>query len=384
MTKAITYNLKLNEENSNHYYNEIATYADFVHEFIERNYAWIISQYHSFVINKIYEKERSRGEYCIELLIIGMCWNKYSGASRNTSQIVLSTLNLLNNKKNTRLPFSEKIEKLKSFILGSFVVPKINEADKSYEYNLNNFNKLIYWLESTGEFVEEVNKLKNWSAFFSSLNEWKVDFIISSSVALYDWFTISSHITLGKYTEDLQEFLKQHPHKYKHRNDIIFTGKDETEYYLNMICAEIINKALEPVFEKSIKRTIVIPDCMKTNSNQCTLNNFDDVSCCTECTLDCSIAKLFKIGSDYDFNVEIIRHSQNFSQLYSKLNSCHDIGYIVAACLLNMAPTAFALRNTDISAQYISLDYCGCKFHWDEKGVSTDLNREHLFKFLNN
>lgn len=384
MNKAITYDLKLTEENSNNYYNEIGTYADFVHEFIERNYAWIISQYHSFIINKTYEKEKSRGEYCIELLMLGLCWSKYSGASHNTSRIALSVLDLLNGKKKIRLPFPEKFEKLRGFILGSFVVPHINEAHKSYEHNLNNFHKLLYWLESTGEFTEEVSKLKSWSTFFTSINDWKVDFIISSSVAIYDWFTISSHITLNKYTENLQEFLRKHPYKYKYRSDVIFTGKDETEYHLNMVSTEIINKAMQPAFEKSLKRTLLIPDCIKIDSDRCAFITGTDTNCCNECNLNCSISHLVKFGLENDFNVEIIKHSQNFSQLYSKLNSNHDNGYIVAACLLNMAPTAFALRNLDINAQCISLDYCGCKLHWDEKGIPTDLNAEHLFKFLNN
>jgi uncharacterized protein len=378
MIKPITYNLRYDSENSDDYFDEIANYADFVHEFIERNYAWIISQYQSFVLNKIYEKERSRGEYCLELLMLGMVWHKYSGASQNTSKLILSIVDFLNSKGVYGFKLKNKIEKLNGFLIGAFVAPHINEAHKSYNYTQENFLKLLFWMDATGKFKEEISRLKNWSALFSSLNEWKIDFIISSAIAIFDWFTISSHLTLGKYTENLAEFLKEHPKGYKYREDGIFTGKDETEYHFNMVGSEIINNGFKTEFEKLTDKVLLIPDCMRAELEMCSANNLE----CDKCNASCRVNRLRKLESENFFDVKVIPHSNYYVKYFEQLKMNRDTGLIVATCLPNIVTSSFVLRQSDIQTQFIALDYCGCKKHWHWDGIATDLNENQILKII--
>ena len=53
-------------------------------------------------------------------------------------------------------------------------------------------------------------------------------------------------------------------------------------------------------------------------------------------------------------------------------------GYIEVACVLNLLEGGYAMKNLELPAQCVFLDYCGCINHWHPLGTPTNLNRKHL------
>ncbi|WLD29947.1 MULTISPECIES: DUF116 domain-containing protein [unclassified Clostridioides] len=55
-----------------------------------------------------------------------------------------------------------------------------------------------------------------------------------------------------------------------------------------------------------------------------------------------------------------------------------DVGIIGVACVLNLISGGWKVKNFGFVPQCVVLDYCGCKNHWHEKGIVTDINVDRL------
>ena len=55
-----------------------------------------------------------------------------------------------------------------------------------------------------------------------------------------------------------------------------------------------------------------------------------------------------------------------------------EYGVVAVACLLNIAPGGYEMRELEIPSQCVLLDWCGCSKHWHPQGVPTDLNDRRL------
>ncbi|MEJ6949995.1 DUF116 domain-containing protein [Natronospora cellulosivora (SeqCode)] len=59
-----------------------------------------------------------------------------------------------------------------------------------------------------------------------------------------------------------------------------------------------------------------------------------------------------------------------------------DVSIIGVACLLNLLSGGWKAKEMGMPALCVLLDYCGCKNHWDKKGVITNLNYEQLSNIM--
>ena len=63
----------------------------------------------------------------------------------------------------------------------------------------------------------------------------------------------------------------------------------------------------------------------------------------------------------------------------NKIKDGH-IGIIGVACVLNLISGGLKAKN--FVPQCVFLDYCGCKDHWHDKGIITDINMSYLLYSL--
>jgi len=200
---------------------------------------------------------------------------------------------------------------------------------------------------------------------------------------VFNWFRNSSKEVLGKYTKNLDNFLyNEHP-KYKYREDVIFCGKEEVEYHLNMVGSEIINWGFQASYEKTEKKVLLVPACMQAhNGVECkAAHNELDIKC-TLCNSNCRISQLTKLGRKNNFDVFIVPHSSNFTKWLKKWENSKRTGLVAVACLLNLVPGGYEMRELNIPAQCVLLDFCGCQKHWDKEGIETEINEEQLLKLI--
>src|ERR1035441_27124 len=68
----LVYDLRQGSDNSDGFYREVAQFSDRVVSEIERRMGFWLDNYASYVRMELHEADRSRGEYDLDLLILGL------------------------------------------------------------------------------------------------------------------------------------------------------------------------------------------------------------------------------------------------------------------------------------------------------------------------
>jgi hypothetical protein len=249
--------------------------------------------------------------------------------------------------------------------------------------NHKNFNTLIEWLEATGEFAEETKRMRNWQRYFMADTNLDETHALNHINMVFNWFKLNAQNELGKYTVGVKSFLENEHKTYAGREDLLFCGKGEDAYHLNMVGAEIMNWGFAPAYHGTQHKTLLVPGCMRPNNGQqCKANyNGTDITC-TQCNAHCAIGRLSKLGETQGFDVYIVPHSSTFTKWLKKWENSTHTGLIAVACLLNLVPGGYEMRNLNIPAQCLLLDFCGCQKHWDAEGFATEINEHKLLELV--
>ncbi len=374
MKKIITYSLLEQNINSNRYYVDAKILADETLLYGEKILKQVIDDFMDFNKENNIETLRSREECMLEALIIGVLWNVYGNKAqklaKNKGEILINLVALRKKGKAIKVGTD--------FIRGFSSTIFLNrKSNGTVDTSILGLKKLRSWLLVSGEFDEEVKKILNWEGYFQILPQDKSIHILKLFIDYGVWFEGVSEQIVGKYTSNVQPFLNKQKIRYRFREDIIFTGRQRVEYHLNMVGAEILNRAFRNDFVKTRKKKLLVPICMRYKpSNQCKAKNTKNGYICGHCTKECSVNKLSKMGDELGFEVLIIPHgSSAFTDGKVKFG---ELGIVGVACLLNLISGGLAARRLDLVPQCVILDYCGCRKHWDKKGIITDINVDEL------
>ena len=108
-------------------------------------------------------------------------------------------------------------------------------------------------------------------------------------------FENDSEENIGVYTENVDRYLKEVRPKRYWREDVIFCGRRRVEYHLNMVGAEILNKAFRESFVKTGKKLLLLPGCMRLFPNsKCKAKETELGIRCARCSSDCQVNRLTK------------------------------------------------------------------------------------------
>src|SRR5208282_5804943 len=89
----LVYNLRLNNASSDCFYSDVERLSETVLAEIEFRAATVIDPYSRHVQSELLESPRSRGEYAIDLLMLGMALRQYAGAAESTPGWTVELLN---------------------------------------------------------------------------------------------------------------------------------------------------------------------------------------------------------------------------------------------------------------------------------------------------
>lgn len=381
--KQITYDLRAGQPDSNDFYKRLDTFSSEVFNTIEARVGYIISEMMAFVERRSVEKLRSRAEYAVEVLTLGMTWRHYLGASQQTPGWVVAMLKKLFDLRRTNRTLKPFADRLRGVISSRLVVPRIGLAPADAAVTLANFARLIRWLEATGEFKDEVKRLRIWYAFLESLQPDGIALMLPMVLNLFDWFASAARQELGGYTTGVESFLKEVHPAYKNREDVVFCGKQEVEYHLNMVGSEIMNRGFRDSYLATTRKTLLVPGCMRPDEAAACQADVDGFNIrCTRCNAECRVGQLNSLGQQHGFDVFIVPHSSSFTQWLKRWENSTETGLIAVACLLNLVPGGYEMRELNIPAQCLLLDYCGCRKHWHPKGIATDINQHRLIDLV--
>jgi hypothetical protein len=319
----------------------------------------------------------SQPECLLELLSLGLAWERYLGASQGTKLWIIAVLKGLLGMRKWSEGWKKMVDPWRGRIAGRFVIPQIGHAPKDLRPSLKNARRLLRWLSATGEYDQEVKRLSYWLQFFAKS---KLDFSHSLLRILetYHWFKTRAQAVLGTFTSGVKAYKQQHQKEYQGREDEFFCQKPEAEYHLNMFAASVMNRALRPGFEQTQRRVVLLPGCMRRDEYRCQMEEANGGLFCAGCRPDCAVNQIRKEGLSEGFETRIILHSTKFSQSLAQWRGQTEVGVVASGCVLNLISGGYQFRRGKIPSQCLPLDYCGCRKHWDKVGKPTDLSLDRL------
>lgn len=373
----ITYFLCESNESSTEFYKKNLNFSKKVLNKLEGNFSNDINDYMNYINKNNMEQLRSKSEYLLEILMIGVFWKEHVNKAISLSKIprnILIKLSTLREK--------ESIKKIVDINRGLLEYLFLNRrSNDKVKISLENYKKLVNYLKACGDYKEEAKRLEVWISYFFSLNKNKVEKILTSYLEFAKYFEYISQEVLGIYTKNVNLFLKNIDKKYKYREDFLFCSRKEVEYHLNMVGAQIMNEAYRKEFLKTKEKRLLLPSCMRIKDEKnCKAIKTEEGYICNSCSKNCNVNKYDKLGKKYNFQVYIIPHESSIS-VKNKIKDGH-IGIIGVACVLNLISGGLKAKNLGFVPQCVFLDYCGCKDHWHDKGIITDINMSYLLYSL--
>jgi hypothetical protein len=181
------------------YYADLARITDKV---VDESNVFLKNEMKGFLefVNKHeIETPRSANEYIVEYLTIGIYYNIYINNAIKSNTTLVYTLNKLYKLRKQSTLLKPYIDRVRGVLLPRIVFTHIKYP--KYNFSEKEFEKLIKWLDATGDFSEEVSRLNNWCTYFKSLPAETVKEILSKSVSYAGYVTGEAGQFLGTYTK---------------------------------------------------------------------------------------------------------------------------------------------------------------------------------------
>lgn len=381
----LTYSLSGdNQVNSDKYYETVAIFTEEVLRKAKKKVNPIIHSYNSYISNVENEKNTESVEIILELLILGVLIKTYYSKALNLKKLQCKLLALVINIRKGNGILKPTMNRLKGILSTLFLISKAGYNLEPIDLNMKQFKKLILWLEASGEFSREVQRIKKWEKYLSTLSKKDSLDILTDIYNFALWFENRSNEVLGEYTSDVDKYLEEIKNTSSWREDVILRQRARIEYHLNMVGAEIMNKVFRKDFMATDKKLLLLPICMTSPSKGfCKSEGFGIDFKCKGCSSKCQVNKLTALGQRLGFTVMVVPHESSISS-ESRNYTLFDenTGVIGVACVLNLISGGWLLKDMNIPAQCVLLDYCGCKNHWHDEGISTCINLDKLQRLL--
>lgn len=377
MMETITYSLRGNNATSDQYYTHINAFSRIIHEKNSRQNALYINQYSRYFAEKKTEECMPKEIIYFEFLMMGVLWNTYIHKA-----IELNSLSGHVLKKMVFLREQNRFKGVIDFFRGIFGTAFLlkKRQQKEIAFSMEHFRQLIHWLKASGEFTYEAERIETWEEFMTCLPKRKAEKLLMRASTIGHWFKDESNHVIGKYTSHVNAFIQKNDEKMKWQEHRLFCTRSRVEYHLNMVGAEIMNRAFRENFLKTKEKRVLLPICMRAQSEACKAHKSQEGYRCTGCTEECSVRHITLMGRQHGFKVFIIPHA---STAFSKLTGNDgQIGIVGIACVLNLVSGGYKAKALGFEPQCVLLDYCGCKKHWHEHGLTTSINLEGLKRIL--
>jgi hypothetical protein len=368
MSRIITYSLRRDAQNSDEYYRAIARFADEWAARAVRAMKDVVASFRLFR-QEANLPDRSDAEYGFELLALGVLLREHGGeAARAPGWWVRAQSRLVEVQE--RWPRAESVVKKARGWLGW-----IGRRTSARRANGGDATRLIAWLRANGEDAK-ANRLSQWQDFLETLGAPAARHITARCLALADDFAAESSRALGPYTEQVEHFLSETAPKYRRRYDAELVSRTRLEYHLGMLGTEVLSRAYRARFLAAKRKIVIVPPCMRAQPEEkCKAVTTPLGARCQHCTPQCRVHQITKLGEKRGFEVYIIPDEL---RVFGSSAGGGSLGVVGVACALTNWSGGWEADAMGVPAQGMLLDYVGCKYHWDEKGIPTDTNLKKL------
>ncbi|MBN2349545.1 MAG: DUF116 domain-containing protein [Bacteroidales bacterium] len=374
----------LNSESRMDYYDEVAKLTNKIQQNIPSEINNILYNYNLFVNSQKIESPRNKDEYLIEILTLYILWKQYAYSAKRVNYISFLLLNLLFQlRQKNFLNSKNTIDAVRGKAM-SILLPNYNSnAVQMTSVTMQSLKKLIMWLSATGEYTSEAKRLTHWVRYFKTLKKDTFQAYFSGISEFSEWCFSECEKKLAIYTGNLNNFLNSHSSGEKWREDKFQRGKQKDEYYLNMIGAELMNRAYKKDFDAAKKKIILAPGCMRPhNGKLCKAKKTQGYLMCSGCNINCNIFHLNNRFTNATTEVRIMLHESSTFNKKVLDNSSATEAIVGIACVPCLISGGWKARDMNKPAQCVLLNYSGCKKHWDSQGIMTSINTGQLINIL--
>jgi hypothetical protein len=330
------------------------------------------------------ELPRTWTEYTIELLTLGVLWRVYVADALHLAGAPRQVLASLADLRPRAGPLKQAVDFLRGLLAALCLSPDGRHAIDTPVPTLDHLNRLLSWMAATGDFQEEVKRLRAWRDFLVCRPPEEATRCLAVAISFAAWFEARSQAALGRYTPHVERFLAETHPSYRWREDAIFCGRRRVEYHLNMVGTEILNRAFREPFLRTERKLVLLPPCMKTQpDHRCEARATPFGARCAGCTPGCRVRRLTELGDVFGFGTFILPDELSvFSGGTVRPVDDEETGIVGISCVLTNVSGGWETKALGIPAQGVLLDYCGCSWHWHKKGIPTDVNVGQLLHVL--
>jgi hypothetical protein len=374
MTRIITYSLRRGAQNSDEYYRVVAQYADDWTAHAVRVMRDVIIGFRLFR-QEAGLPDRSEAEYAFELLALGVLLRERGAAASRSPAWWMRTHRWLVDAQERWPRYEDALKATRGWLgwLGRRTSARRAKGDE--------ISRLMAWLKANGEDAK-ADRLVQWQVFFESLGPAPGGKIIARCLALADDFAAESARTLGPYTEGVEHFISESAPKHHHRYDAEFVSRTRVEYHLGMLGTEILSRAYRARFLATRRKIVIVPPCMRAQPEEkCKAIATPLGARCQHCTPTCRVHQITKLGEKRGFEVYIIPDELRGIGAEAG-RAVAGLGLVGVACALTNWSGGWQADSMGVPAQGVLLDYVGCHYHWDERGIPTDTNLRKLEEVL--
>jgi hypothetical protein len=376
MPRIITYSLRLDQPDSGDYYRDVAGFADAWQEAAVQENAGLIAGFRDY--RREHDlPDRSDGEYAFELLAVGVLLREHDVDIARMTGFTRATLKGLVSMQKRWPPTETAVKRLRGWTAALARQFSRGQAGLAGKTTLPG---LLEWLRANEE-NGKADRLAEWQ---DCLDGNAV--AVAGCLTLADRFAEASQAALGKYTEQVAFFLKETAPKHRWQYDADFVARTRLEYHLGMLGTEVLNRAYRQRFLAASKRIVIVPPCMRLQPEEkCKAVATPFGARCQACTPTCRVHQLTRLGEKKGFDVFIMPDELRvFGAGESGENGPGPgpVGVVGISCALTNWSGGWDTDGIGVPAQGLLLDYPGCSYHWDKKGIPTDINFKQLEELL--
>jgi hypothetical protein len=248
---------------------------------------------------------------------------------------------------------------------------------------MSDLERLCAWLLASGEYDDEVARLEGWVAFLRCLSPERGHDRLRAIVAFAVAFEAEAERVLGPYTRGVSGFLREKLPARPAREDSVQCSRPSSEYHLNMLGAELLNRAWRSAFLACRRHVVVLPGCARCRSDSnCRALRGANELWCAHCTSGCAVSAATRVAEKNGAEALAVTHGSDFSRfLRSEVLRGHDVGIVGVACVPGLIGAGLRAHATGLPAQCVLLDASGCA-HWRQAPVPTSLDLAELGRIL--